>query len=96
MRSGRDVAELQRKQADRRAREVAAVKDAETLEVLSRSVNYLAEAGKPINTASANHNNFWLVTVNQPAIWQCLTLHCFCMHSKPSKGPGHISRPWRG
>lgn len=46
-RSQRGLYELQRKQADRQAKEYAAATDRETLEVLKRSVNYLAGAGKP-------------------------------------------------
>ncbi len=42
--------ELQRKQADRQAKELAAATDQETLEVLKRSVNYLAGAGKATNS----------------------------------------------
>ncbi len=44
-RSQRGIYELQQKQADRQAKEAAAEKDRETLEVLTRSVNYLAGAG---------------------------------------------------
>ena len=41
--------ELQRKQADRQATELAVATDQETLEVLKRSVNYLAGAGTATN-----------------------------------------------
>lgn len=46
-RSQRGLYELQQKQADRQAKEYAAATDRETLEVLKRSVDYLAGAGKP-------------------------------------------------
>ena len=44
-RSHRGMYELQRKQADRQAKQVAAEKDRETLKVLKRCVDYLAGAG---------------------------------------------------
>ena len=37
--------ELQMKQADRQAKEYAAAKDRQTLEVLKRCIDYLARAG---------------------------------------------------
>lgn len=44
-RSQRGIYELQQRQADRQVKEYAVAKDRETLEVLRRSVNYLASAG---------------------------------------------------
>ena len=43
--SRRGMHELQLKQADRQAREDAAAKDRQTLEVLKRCIDYLARAG---------------------------------------------------
>ena len=54
-RTSRGLAELQRKQADRQAKEFAVVKDRETLEVLARSVNYLAGAGKSLQATLLYH-----------------------------------------
>ena len=41
----RGLHELQMKQADRQAKEYAAAKDQQTLEVLKRCIDYLARAG---------------------------------------------------
>ncbi len=85
--------ELQRKQADRQAKELAAATDQETLEVLKRSVNYLAGAGKATTIDDCSES--CRIRCNTSAVFSglpCTLTAC----SEPPESTSNISGPRRG
>lgn len=79
--------ELQMKQADRQAKEYAAAKDRQTLEVLKRCIDYLARAG----SSSPQHAERVINCNGEHAV---LTALRFLYCSEPPEGQSNFLGSW--